>query len=96
MATLHLIRQSAYTTQDFAQCIQILNNNNDAIVFIDDGCYNVTHPLLTQINEQIPLYIIDVHLTARALKLPNNRIKTISMTELVSLTFTLDKAITWQ
>jgi len=95
MTTLHLVRQSAYTTTDFAQCIQIAGNT-DVVVFIDDGCYNLTHPLLAQISEHIPLYVIDKHLTARALKTPNDHITVLSMTELVSLTFTLDKVITWQ
>ncbi|WP_159819953.1 sulfurtransferase complex subunit TusB [Colwellia sp. 20A7] len=44
MTTLHIVRQSAFTTNDYSQCLQVLGDN-DVIVFIDDGCYNLHHHL---------------------------------------------------
>ena len=48
MATLHIVRQSAFTSNYFAQCIAVLGNN-DVIAFIDDGCYNMQHNLINNI-----------------------------------------------
>ncbi len=45
MSTLHLVRKSAFTTNDFAQCLSVLDHQ-DAIVLMDDGCYNLNHSLM--------------------------------------------------
>jgi len=97
MATLHIVRQSAFNTNDFAQCLQVLRKN-DVIVLIDDGCYNLHHPLISTINDKdtIQLKIIDKHATARAITIDNDLCKCISMNNLVELTLTTNRVITWQ
>ena len=97
MTTLHIIRQSAFNSNDFAQCIQVLANN-DVIVFMDDGCYNLKHPLINDIaaDKNIQLNIIEQHANARAIIVDEELIMPITMTNLVALTFDNNKVITWQ
>ncbi|MBL4940608.1 MAG: sulfurtransferase complex subunit TusB [Colwellia sp.] len=97
MATLHIVRQSAYNTDDFAQCLQVLNTN-DVIVFIDDGCYNLQHSLLNTIesSKNIQLQVITQHASARAVSINDAIFTKITMDDLVSLTFENDRVITWQ
>jgi len=93
MTTLHLVRQSAFTTNDFYQCIQVVEKN-DTVVLIDDGCYNANHPLLLEIKQNnIVLFIIENHAKARGICSNLNK---IDMTLLVELTFKNDTVITWQ
>ncbi len=94
MSTLHLIRTSAYQQDDLKQCLALLQAS-DKIVLLDDGCYNLTHPLLnTDINHNI--YHINEHALARAMLEHNNISQAITLTELTQLFFTVDKVITWQ
>jgi len=93
MTTLHIIRQSAYTTDDFQQCIQVLKQD-DSVVFIDDGCYNVNHPAFLNIKKHgFSFYILNKHAEARAITCELSK---IDMTSLVNLTFENDTVITWQ
>jgi len=97
MATLHLIRQSAFDTNDFEQCLDI-TCVNDKVVLLDDACYNVRHPILDIDSTSFPtkeLFIIESHAKARGLSVPEN-ITAISMHRLVQLTFELDTVVTWQ
>lgn len=98
MPTLHLVRQSAFSTNDFGLCLDT-SNIDDSIVFIDDGCYCISHPLFKQFdtgnNKGIRFYIIAEHAQARALPL-NDTVKAITMNDLVKLTFDMDNSITWQ
>ena len=98
MTTLHLVRQSAFATNDFAQCLSVLAHK-DAIVFIDDGCYNVKHPLLSslieRVDDSVSLNVVDSHAKARAIEAPKS-IHKVSITEVVELTFIHKKVITWQ
>lgn len=95
MTTLHIVRQSAYATNDFTQCLQIVNKH-DAIVFMDDGSYNVTHPAIKEVNDQVTTMAIIEHVNARAIDLTNTSTTAITMTQLVDLTFEADRVITWQ
>jgi len=97
MATLHIVRQSAFNTDDFSQCLQVLGNN-DVIVFIDDGCYNLQHNLIQSIdsNKNIQLNVIEQHAKARAIAVNEEALTKITMNNLVSLTFENDRVITWQ
>ncbi|OUR61379.1 hypothetical protein A9Q74_09425 [Colwellia sp. 39_35_sub15_T18] len=95
MTTLHIVRQSAFTTSDFAQCLQTVKDS-DCIVFTDDGCYNLTHPCIKQLSVQVELKAIIEHVNARAINLTNTKATTITMNELVALTFQTDRVITWQ
>jgi len=96
MPTLHIVRQSAYQSDDFAQCVNVLRSN-DVIVFIDDGCYNLNHPLIGTIDTtaNIELNVIREHAQARAIQV-NNTFNIIDMKKLVELTFTAGRIITWQ
>lgn len=97
MATLHIVRQSAFSTNDFFQCTQILDSH-DCVVFMDDGCYNLQHDLINTINsdEHITLMIMSAHAQARAVTVNEEICSHISMAELVTLTFEKDRVITWQ
>ena len=102
MSTLHIVRQSAFMTNDLAQCLSIISGQ-DALVLIDDGCYNLEHSLLqpllktsiTQPNNAISINVIKHHAQARALKAIET-VSLIEMAELVALTFTHQRVITWQ
>ncbi|MDP7591249.1 MAG: sulfurtransferase complex subunit TusB [Litorilituus sp.] len=96
MTTLHLVRQSAFNTNDFAQCIEIINDN-DAIVLLDDGCYNLHHPLINNvINQNVPINVLAQHAVARAISIDESLFLQVSMNDLVSLTCNHDRVITWQ
>jgi len=102
MATLHIVRQSAFNTSDFSQCLHVLGNE-DVIVFIDDGCYNLQHSSINNIdgntlfsNKSIQLKVIAQHAKARAVAINEATIDKITMDDLVSLTFENDRVITWQ
>lgn len=97
MATLHIVRQSAFSTNDFFQCTQVLGNN-DSIVFVDDGCYNLQHDLINSIDsdKHISLLIMSDHAQARAVAIDDQVCTEISMADLVTLTFEKDRVITWQ
>jgi len=96
MSTLHLVRQSAFATNDFAQCLNVVNQN-DAIVLMDDGCYNVNHTLINNLLKQVGdnINLVASHAKARAIE-ANKMIKLIEMTDVVTLTFIHSKVITWQ
>jgi len=102
MTILHLIRSSAFSSNDFEQCIINIEQNDD-IVLLDDGCYNLKHPLMAQLLVQQPtikIYVINNHVQARALNtdklMSNERFKSITMSELVPLTFSNNSVVTWQ
>lgn len=97
MTTLHIVRQSAYNTSDFAQCLQVLGNE-DVIAFIDDGCYNLQHSLINSIesSKNVQFKVITLHASARGIKIDKDRFEIITMEELVLLTFENDRVITWQ
>ena len=95
MNTLHFIRTSAFTTTDFKSALQT-TCIDDAFVFIDDGCYNLMHPLLeTCFDQHSNIYVIQEHLIARAITL-HPTVETCSIAQLVDLTFSYNKVITWQ
>jgi len=98
MSTLHLVRQSAFTTNDFTQCLSVLDHQ-DTVVLMDDGCYNLKHPLmdslLKRVDGTININIISSHAQARAIK-TMAKISHIDMADVVALTFNHNKVITWQ
>ncbi len=94
MSTLHLMRTSAYQQNDLTQCLDLLQAS-DAIVLLDDGCYNLSHHLLTA-NISNPIYHINEHAIARAMLDQKKISQAITLAELPALFFTFDKVITWQ
>jgi len=96
MAILHLVRGSAFNDQNLSQCLS-LANKEDAIIFIDDGVYNLAHSLLSKNeNQHFSFFVIEHHFVARGLKNQSNNIKSITMNELVALALTYKQTITWQ
>jgi tRNA 2-thiouridine synthesizing protein B len=98
MTILHIQRTSAFDKNDFAQCVATVQSN-DALVFIDDGCYNVTHSLfntLKSLHADVKVFHIQEHAQARAVKIINSQSQPIAMAQLVELTFEYDSTITWQ
>lgn len=95
MSILHLVRKSAFETSDFELCINTLQAP-DQLVLLDDGCYNVLHPLYSTVNMLINnVSIIQPHAQARAIAVPTNT-RLITMNELIELTFKHDSVVTWQ
>ena len=98
MSTLHLVRKSAFTTNDFAQCLSVLDQQ-DSIVLMDDGCYNLKHSLMGNLikraDSTITINVMTNHAQARAIE-TLAEVKHIEMVDLVELTFTHKKVITWQ
>lgn len=97
MSTLHIIRQSAFNTCDLAQCLDLISDK-DALVLMDDGCYNLNHALLQpliQPNQDININVVESHAAARAIQISQD-ISPITMTDVVNLTFAHNKVITWQ
>lgn len=99
MTTLHIVRQSAFTSNDFAQCLQVCQNS-DIIVYTDDGCYCLTHSLISQVSAQVQQKVITDHASARAINLTHaltsSKVTAITMKDLVTLTFQAERVITWQ
>ena len=84
MTTLHIVRQSAFNTNDLSQCLQVVGNE-DVIAFIDDGCYNLQHNLINNIddNKNIKLKVIEQNANARAIAINEKAFTKISMDNLV-------------
>lgn len=101
MSTLHIVRESAFKTNDFAQCIEVLCDN-DIIALLDDGCYNVNHILLNDFKNNrfqknnVQINVLVEHARARAITVDESQFTKISMDDLVSMTFSNDRVITWQ
>jgi len=98
MSTLHLVRQSAFATNDFAQCLSVVDHQ-DSIVLMDDGCYNLKHSLMDSLIKRVEgtlgIHVITSHAQARALDI-TAEIQHIEMSDVVELTFNHTKVITWQ
>lgn len=92
MTTLHLIRESS-SQKDFSTYIDLIAPC-DAIVLLDDGCYNVNTSWFVNLNVANK-YIIEVHASARAIPL-NTNINTIHTEALVDLVCQHDNSITWR
>jgi tRNA 2-thiouridine synthesizing protein B len=97
MATLHIVRTSAFSSNDLAQCLA-LTAMDDTLVLLDDACYNVNHALITQAHHEQPELVINImhtHAQARAVNIIKP-IKAIAMKDLIALTFIHEQVITWQ
>jgi tRNA 2-thiouridine synthesizing protein B len=98
MSMLHLVRTSAFKTDDFQQCLNVVQTT-DTIVLLDDGCYNLTHDLWKEALNKIglpSLYIVEAHAQARAIIVDKNRINTLSLDALITLICETTKSVTWQ
>ena len=94
MSILHLVRSSAFDKQDFQQCLNTLLPQ-DCLVLLDDGCYNINHPLFKQITIDVEINVLARHADARAVEFVEHA-KAINMADLVKITFAHQTVITWQ
>lgn len=92
MATLHIIRTSAFVDNKLKQCIELLHSD-DRVCLIDDGAYNSNHSLISTIANDVS--VIKEHLQARNL-CPNQAISIIEYSDLVTATINAERVITWQ
>jgi tRNA 2-thiouridine synthesizing protein B len=98
MSMLHLVRTSAFQTNDFEQCLNVVQES-DTIVLLDDGCYNLSHDLWQQALTKIAisgLYIIEAHAQARAISINNDKVNLLSLDALMTLICETEKSVTWQ
>ena len=96
MSILHIVRRSAFETNDFYQCIEMLQST-DTLVFTDDGCYNLDHSLLAEVQNILAdkaIHALTTHCQARAIN--SSGINAIEMSTFVSLCFTAKATMTWQ
>ena len=97
MAMLHIIRNSGYSNNALAQCLNMALPQ-DSILLMDDGCYNLSHKLLLDSLEnkpEISVYFIKLHADARAQNNINSEFMATTLTEVVALLFKHDNSITW-
>jgi len=99
MSILHLVRRSAFETQDLAQCLLNITVE-DKVILMDDGCYNLHHPLIEQVEAVCSIDIIKIHAQARAVSLitveKNSTLGIISIDDLTQLMTNFDAICTWQ
>jgi len=98
MSMLHLVRASAFQSNDFEQCLNVIQTN-DTIVLLDDGCYNLNHDLWQQALNKIALpalYIVEAHAQARAISMDKSKINVLSLDALMALICETEKSVTWQ
>lgn len=97
MAMLHIVRTSGFNNNALAQCLDT-TLPQDSILLIDDGCYNLQHPLLLELLLQqtdIKCFYIGLHATARTQLNPADVFAEISLDDVNELIFTHNNSITW-
>ncbi|UUO22276.1 sulfurtransferase complex subunit TusB [Colwellia sp. M166] len=97
MAMLHIIRNSGFTNNTLSQCLN-MSLPQDAILLMDDGCYNLQHPLLLEAltkQAEITVYYVSLHASARAQNSEQALFTAISFDDVLKLIFTFDNSITW-
>lgn len=95
MANLHIIRSSGFTHTKLQQCLATVIND-DAILLIDDGVYNLNHPELLKVVGTRPIYALEEHVIARGLTPSNSDVNNCDYNRFVALTLDAEKVITWQ
>jgi len=97
MSVLHLLRSSAFEKNDFKQCLKNLKPD-DSLVLMDDGCYNLHHPLMNEARAILDLaniHMVKTHAQARAVNCDQD-ITLIALDDIILLTFSKDTVVTWQ
>ena len=97
MTTLHLVRCSAFKSHTINNCLSVLGGE-DMVILLDDGVYNLQHPVLQQFQTVIPdsnLLVIQQHALARGVKLMSEH-QAIELSELIKLSLETAQSITWQ
>ncbi|SEL12046.1 tRNA 2-thiouridine synthesizing protein B [Colwellia chukchiensis] len=94
---LHIIRHSGFNSNALTLCLDTALAG-DAILLMDDGCYNLTHPsLLAKCGKQTELkvYFVDLHAKARAIHTNQAAVSAIDMSAVITLIFQHENSITW-
>ncbi|WP_448555197.1 sulfurtransferase complex subunit TusB [Thalassotalea montiporae] len=97
MASLHLIRTSSFSSDSFTNALTVMKSS-DRIILLDDGVYNINHPILQNALALVGkenLFVIEHHYLARGLA-TDDALNFISMAALVALTEAANQIITWQ
>ena len=97
MAMLHIIRDSGFNSSALTQCLS-MNLPQDSILLMDDGCYNLNHPLLLAAIAKQPalkVYFISLHASARAQKSNNTSFVSSTLDDVLELLFSHNNSITW-
>lgn len=95
MNTLHLVRTSAFADQQLALCQKVIQDN-DTLILMDDGCYNVNHIIFNQIAKQNKVNTLIVEQHAKARNISNSSANLIDLATLLALSFSHNNVITWQ
>ena len=91
---LHLIRCSAFSSNQLENCLETILLG-DTIVLLDDGCYSINHSSLLDITAKGNVFVVTEHIIARGIE-PSLNINRISLTELTELMFSHQSVVTWQ
>ena len=96
MTTLHLVRTSSFADDNFQNALTAASAE-DGLVLLDDGCYalHAKELIANLVQKDLALFIVASHLKARGIESPLAA-RLIAMTELVDLTFSYQRVITWQ
>lgn len=92
MATLHIIRSPSLT--NFLPELQSLVAAQDAILLMDDGCYQLALPALKKLTVSC-VYVVREHMQARAVVNQEAATEVLATTT-PSLLFDFNNSITWQ
>lgn len=95
MAILHIVRSSAFNDNKLNLCLSVISSQ-DTLFLMDDGVYNVAHPKLISRSDSLTVYALYNHLQARGIDIGDSAIDLANLKDLVSLSDTATKVITWQ
>ena len=91
MSTLHIVNK---TGQPFSLCLRSLRSE-DAVIFIEDGVYNLQEMNARNIQIKQPGFALLDDCLARGLNISDNTVDGISMDQFVALTEQYTKTISW-
>lgn len=96
MVTLHIVRTSGFSKQDFQACLNTMASK-DIILLTDDGCYNVSHPELKKLlpSHNTLIYMLEQHAKARGIETAES-INLIDEEAVLALIFKCNNSVTWQ
>lgn len=101
MSKLHIIRASAFADSTLKNGIALLKSD-DTVLLIDDGVYNLQHPILSTLSNALTkhnLLVIGEHVQARGLQYSSSikaSITEITIDDIIDLTLSVKQSITWQ
>ncbi len=88
---LHLIQRSPFSSTTLSDCLNIIGSE-DSLLFMQDGVYIQSHPLLPSINNTV--FVLQDDLKARGLE-KGSVGKSIDYQEFVQLCTQHGKVISW-